>query len=72
MVGNEEAVRISYTVELVSAVGVPIKALNTQYLFVRDGRAYIVTMGISEEFRDQHLESARAAAETFRFLELAE
>lgn len=68
-VGKMESVQLVYTAQIVNAVGIPIESLNTQYVFIRDGRAYFVTLGVLTELADQYLESVREAAETFRFLD---
>ncbi len=66
---DQEGVRITYVTQMINAVSIPIETSNTHYVFVHDGYAYFITVGVLTELEDQYLKSARAAAETFRFLE---
>lgn len=71
-VGGEASVRLVYPLEIVTALGVPVDIVNTQYIFVNEGRAYIVTASVLTELAEAYLEPVRAAAETFRFIESGE
>ncbi len=68
MLGNDESIRLSYTMNLVTAVGIETEVLNTQYLIISGGKIYVVTVGMGIELAGEYLEPARAIAETFQLV----
>lgn len=68
MLGNDESIRLSYTMNLVTAVGIETEVLNTQYLIISGGKIYIVTVGMGIELAGEYLEPSRAIAETFQLV----
>ena len=72
MLGDMEVGRISYTVNLVTALGIESEVANTQYLVLTDDGFYIVTLGMGVELVEEYQEAARTAVETFQLIELEE
>ncbi len=68
MLGAEEGVMVSYSMGLVTAVGVEAEARNTQYFIAGDDYVFIVTLGMGTDLVDEYLESSRTAVETFQIV----
>jgi hypothetical protein len=66
---EEEIARLAYTAQIVNVMGIPIDVVNTQYIVIHEGYSYIVSVSVLADYADQYLEPARAAAETFHFLD---
>jgi hypothetical protein len=69
LLGDLEAVKLSYTVELVNPLGIAINNLNTQYLLLDGQTAYVITVAMEAELAEDLLESATETAESFRLIE---
>ena len=66
MLGNDEAVQISYSMMVDTTVGAEAEVHNTQYYVMKDGDLYILTVEMGQELVDAYLESSRTVAETFQ------
>ncbi|MEZ4590743.1 MAG: hypothetical protein R3D55_06320 [Chloroflexota bacterium] len=69
MLGDLEVGRLSYTVNLITALGIESEVSNTQYIVFTDDGIYIITLGMGIELVESYQESARTAVETFRLTE---
>ncbi len=69
MMDGGESARLAYTAQIVNVMGIPIDVVNTQYIVIHEGYSYIVSVSVLADYADQYLEPARAAAETFQFLD---
>lgn len=69
MLGELEAGRISYTLNLVTALGVESEVANTQYFILANDGLYVITLGMGIELVEEYQEAARTAVETFRLIE---
>lgn len=69
MLGDLEAVKLTYSVELVNPLGVEIENLNVQYLLLADQTAYVITVAMATDLAEELLAPAVEAAETFRLIE---
>lgn len=66
MLGEAEAVKLSYTANIVDPLGRSIEVANTQYLLVDGSLAYVVTLSMPADLADQLLQPSIAIVETFR------
>lgn len=72
MLGDLEAGRISYTMNLVTALGVASDVANSQYFLMVDGKIFIITLGMGIDLVEKYQESARTAVETFQLIDAAD
>lgn len=68
MLGEAEAMKLSYTANIVDPLGRSIEAANTQYLLVDGSLAYVVTLAMPVDLTDQLLQPSIAIVETFRLI----
>lgn len=66
MLGEDEAIQISYVVRMKTAAGAETTVHNTQYYLMRGGDLYIITLEMEQALVDTYLESSRTAVETFK------
>lgn len=69
ILGELEVGRIGYTLNLVTALGVPSEISNTQYFVMADGKIFVITLGMGIDLVEQYQESARTAVETFQLID---
>ena len=68
MLGEAEAVKLSYTANIIDPLGRSIEVANTQYLLVEGSQAYVVTLSMPADLADQLLQPSIATVETFRLI----
>lgn len=66
MLGNVEAVKVTYTTNLNNPLGQQAEMSNTQYLILNGSTAYVVTLSIPVSLAEQYQAGATKAVETFR------
>ena len=66
MLGENEAIQISYAMRVKTAAGNETTVHNTQYYLMRGGDLYIITLEMEQALVDTYLESSRTAVETFQ------
>ena len=66
MLGEDEAIQISYSMQVKTAVGAETAVHNTQYYVVNDGNLYMITLAMGQDLVADYLTSSRAVAETFQ------
>ncbi|VAW30712.1 hypothetical protein MNBD_CHLOROFLEXI01-4952, partial [hydrothermal vent metagenome] len=66
MLGNDEAVQVSFSNRVQTAVSSEVETHITQYYLMRDGDLYIITLEMGQELVGTYLASAQTAVETFQ------
>jgi hypothetical protein len=64
--GNDDAVQISFSNRVKTAVSSEVETHITQYYLMRDGDLYIITLEMGQELVGTYLAAAETAVETFQ------